>query len=207
MSWNIIVGESVLLLPSPGQVKMPLSMAELAYIGKKNNLDLLLAMTQTLLLDQNVGSDRLDEARGELREHMDAFRPTYDGLSKSQRRKTQGERRHLYDCFNDCMGDLHVAIRLKREQEKQEESEPHQHEVAADAADQEVPKEQESEPHQYEVAAAVKNEKDLPQSSGKLSEVEFCKKDSESGEAAVKNDKDFPPVQWKAQQGQGTRDC
>ena len=101
MSRNIIVGEIALLLPSPGQVKMPLSMAELAYIGKKNNLDLLLAMTQTLLLDQNVGSDRLDEARGELREHMDAFRPTYDGLSKSQRRKTRDERRHLYDCFND----------------------------------------------------------------------------------------------------------
>ena len=62
MSLNIIVGESALLLPSPGQVGVPLSMAELVYIGKKNNLDLLLAMTETLLLDQNVGSDELEEA-------------------------------------------------------------------------------------------------------------------------------------------------
>ena len=91
MSQNIIVGESVLLLPSPGQVKMPLSMAELVYIGKKNNLDLLLAMTETLLLDQNVGSGELEEARGELDATEKAFFATLEGLSKSQRRKTQDE--------------------------------------------------------------------------------------------------------------------
>ena len=103
MSLNIIVGKSVLLLPSPGQVKMPLSMAELLYIGKKNDLELLLDMAQDDVRDQNVGSDRLDEARGQLRACMDAFRAAYNGLSKSQKRKTQDERRHLYDCFNDCL--------------------------------------------------------------------------------------------------------
>ena len=134
MSRNIIVGESALLLPSPGQVKMPLSMAELASIGKKNNLDLLLAMTQTLLLNQNVGSDRLDEARGELREHMDAFRPTYDGLSKSQRRKTQDERNHLWRRVTNCICDLRDAIERKLQQEKQAEAERvRQQEVQAEA--------------------------------------------------------------------------
>ena len=123
MSLNIIVGESALLLPSPGQVGVPLSMAELVYIGKKNNLDLLLAMTETLLLDQNVGSDKLEEARGELKAAVDPFRAACDGLFKSQVRKTQYEQNHLWRCVTDCLGDLNVAIRLKRQQEGQAETE------------------------------------------------------------------------------------
>ena len=38
---------------------------------------------------------------------------------------------------------------------------------------------------------AVENEMDLSKPSKKFSEGEFCKKDSESGEAAVKNEKDL----------------
>ena len=73
------------------------------YIGKKNNL---LAMTETLLLDQNVGSNELEEAKGELVAEEKAFVAAYDGLSKLQRRRAQDERNHLWLRVTNCICDL-----------------------------------------------------------------------------------------------------
>ena len=48
-----------------------------------DNLSCLLDRIQTLLRDQNVGSDELEEARGELEAAEKAFFATLEGLSKS----------------------------------------------------------------------------------------------------------------------------
>ena len=130
---SIIDGASVLLLPSPGQIVMPLSMEVRLYLGKKNNLNLLLDGTQDLLHDQNVGSDKLDEARGDLEVYADAFFAAYNGLSRSQRRKTRDEQSHIYYCVNGCMQDLCDAILLKRQREKQVEAERVRQEKLAEA--------------------------------------------------------------------------
>jgi hypothetical protein len=110
MSLNIIVGESVLLLPSPGQVKKPLIMEELVYLGKKNDLNILIPMAQNDVRDQKVGSDRLDKARGVLAAAEKGFYAAHNGLSESQRRKTQEERNHLWDCAYNCLCELIDAI-------------------------------------------------------------------------------------------------
>ena len=181
-------------------VEMSPSMAKELYITKKDNLNHILAMTQTLLRDQNASSDKLDEARGELKVFMDAFRATRDGLSKSQVRKTQYERNHLWRCVTDCLEDLNVAIRLKRQQERQAEAERVRQEKAAEekAAEEKVAEEKAAREAAAKkakelesVEIAVENKKDLPQSSGKLSEDEFYNMDIKSVEAAAKNEKDL----------------
>ena len=97
--------------------------AKQLYISEEKNLNLILATTRMLLHDQNVGSDKLEEARGELKAAVDPFRAACDGLSKSQVRKTQYERNHLWRCVTDCLEDLNVAIWLKCQQEGQAETE------------------------------------------------------------------------------------
>ena len=189
------------------------------YTNEKNNLIRLLDMIQTLLHDQNVGSE-LDEARWEMIVAEDVFYAAHNGLSKSQGRKTQHERSHLRHRVNDCMRDLkrrdhrllheesephqyEVAADQGVRQEKQAESKLHQYEVAAD--DQEVPKKQESEPHQYEVAAAdqeapKRQNGEAPKDKNfhtAVGEGEFYIKDRESGEAVVRNEKDLPQFSGK----------
>ena len=111
----------------------PISKAACACFSKRNDLDLILATTQTLLYDQDASSAKLDEARGELEAAKEAFCATFNGLSKLQSRKTQGGRAYtvsfqadvafLYPGFYDFMDDLFDAIVLKRQQEEQAEAE------------------------------------------------------------------------------------
>ena len=117
MSLNIIVGDSVLLQPSPGQVKKPLSFEELLYLGKKVDLELFLAWAQNDVRDQNVGSDRLDEAKEELVAAEKVFCAAYNGLSELQRRKTQVERNNLWTSVYNCLCELLDAKDLKRQEE------------------------------------------------------------------------------------------
>ena len=86
-----------------------------------------------MLHDQNVGSDKLDEARGDLEVYVDAFFAAYKGLSRSQRRKTRDEQSHIYYSVNGCMQDLCDAILLKRQREKQVEAERVRQEKLAEA--------------------------------------------------------------------------
>ena len=77
----------------------PISKAARAYTLERNNFNYIRATIQMLLRDQNVSSDKLDKARGELEAAEEAFCATFDGLSKSQLRKTQDGRAYLYPRF------------------------------------------------------------------------------------------------------------
>ena len=70
---------------------MSLSKAKRLYTSKKNFLNRLLDPIPTLLHDQSVGAERLEEERKGCNTAWDVFTAAYDGLGEVQSEdKTQG---------------------------------------------------------------------------------------------------------------------
>ena len=98
---------------------MSLSKAKRLYTSKKNSLNRLLEPIPTLLYDQSVGAEKLEEARRGCNAAWDVFSATHDGLIKIQSEdKTQEaemevreqEFGNLEVRFRDLLGNLADAI-------------------------------------------------------------------------------------------------
>ena len=81
---------------------MSLKAAKQLYM-KKNSLNRFIEQVQTLLADQSVGAERLEEAKGGLNAAWEVFDAAYDGLVKIQiEDETQAE--------DEEQGNLEVSV-------------------------------------------------------------------------------------------------
>ena len=63
---------------------MSLKAAKQLYNKKKNSLNRFIEQVRTLLADQNLGAERLEEVKGGLNAAWETFNTAYDGLVKLQ---------------------------------------------------------------------------------------------------------------------------
>ena len=100
----------------------PISKAKCAYTNKKNALIRLLERTPPWLHDQNVGPDRLEEAKEGCKTAWDVFSAAYDKLieiqSDEETQEADMEAReqevgNLEDRLWDLLGKLTDAIALR----------------------------------------------------------------------------------------------